>query len=163
MYSVEEFDKGKTKVLKYILYKRRTENEVRTKFQNVIDEEMLEDIIEYLKQAKYIDDKDYIDRLINNFKILKNMSQLELRYKLIAKGLSKDLIEDYMYENKEELTDYEINSASKIIIKKQRDLEKQEIITFLLKKGYKKENINKAFDQIEKGEEWKKYYFLPIL
>lgn len=152
MYSVEEFDKGKTKVLKYILYKRRTENEVRTKFQNVIDEQMLEDIIEYLKQAKYIDDKDYIDRLINNFKILKNMSQLELRYKLIAKGLSKDLIEDYMYENKEELTDYEINSASKIIIKKQRDLEKQEIITFLLKKGYKKENINKAFDQIEKGE-----------
>ena len=113
---------------------------------------MLEDIIEYLKQAKYIDDKDYIDRLINNFKILKNMSQLELRYKLLAKGLSKDLIEDYMYENKEELTDYEINSASKIIIKKQRDLEKQEIITFLLKKGYKKENINKAFDQIEKGE-----------
>lgn len=152
MYSVEEFDKGKTKVLKYILYKRRTENEVRTKFQNVIDEQMLEDIIEYLKQAKYIDDKDYIDRLINNFKILKNMSQLELRYKLIAKGLSKDLIEDYMYENKEELTDYEINSASKIIIKKQRDLEKKEIITFLLKKGYKKENINKAFDQIEKGE-----------
>ncbi len=152
MYSVEEFDKGKTKVLKYILYKRRTENEVRTKFQNVIDEQMLEDIIEYLKQAKYIDDKDYIDRLINNFKILKNMSQLELRYKLLAKGLSKDLIEDYMYENKEELTDYEINSASKIIIKKQRDLEKQEIITFLLKKGYKKENINKAFDQIEKGE-----------
>ena len=110
MYSVEEFDKGKTKVLKYILYKRRTENEVRTKFQNVIDEQMLEDIIEYLKQAKYIDDKDYIDRLINNFKILKNMSQLELRYKLIAKGLSKDLIEDYMYENKEELADYEINS-----------------------------------------------------
>lgn len=152
MYSVEEFDKGKTKVLKYILYKRRTENEVRTKFQNVIDEQMLEDIIEYLKQAKYIDDKDYIDRLINNFKILKNMSQLELRYKLIAKGLSKDLIEDYMYENKEELADYEINSASKIIIKKQRDLEKKEIITFLLKKGYKKENINKAFDQIEKGE-----------
>lgn len=152
MYSVEEFDKGKTKVLKYILYKRRTENEVRTKFQNVIDEQMLEDIIEYLKQAKYIDDKDYIDRLINNFKILKNMSQLELRYKLLAKGLSKDLIEDYMYENKEELTDYEINSASKIIIKKQRDLEKQEIIAFLLKKGYKKENINKAFDQIEKGE-----------
>lgn len=153
MYSIEEFDKGKTKVLKYILYKRRTENEVRTKFQNVIDEEMLEDIIEYLKQAKYIDDNDYIDRLINNFKILKSMSQVEVRYKLMAKGLSKNLIEDYMYENKEELTDYEINSASKIIIKKQRDLEKQEIITFLLKKGYKKENINKAFDQIEKGEE----------
>lgn len=156
MYSIEEFDKGKTKVLKYILYKRRTENEVRTKFQNIIDKEMLEDIIEYLKQAKYIDDSDYVDRIINNFKILKSMSQTEIKYKLLAKGLSKNLIEDYMYENKEQLTKYEINSAEKIIIKKKNDFEKKEIITFLLKKGYKKENINKAFYQMEKEQEWKK-------
>ena len=52
MYSLEEFDKAKTKILRYILYKKRTENEVRTKFKNDIDEEMLEDAIEYLKEAK---------------------------------------------------------------------------------------------------------------
>ena len=152
MYSAEDFDKEKTKVLRYILYKKRTENEVRKKFQNSIEEEKLENIIEYLKEAKYIDDNDYIEKIINNFKILKSLSTMELRYKLIAKGLNKNLIEDYFYENKEELTEYEINSAKKIIIKKQKDMEKQDIITYLLKKGYKKDNINKALDKIVKGE-----------
>ena len=152
MYSAEDFDREKTKVLRYILYKKRTENEVRKKFQNSIEEEMLENIIEYLKEAKYIDDNDYIEKIINNFKILKSLSTMELRYKLIAKGLNKNLIEDYFYENKEELTEYEINSAKKIIIKKQKDMEKQDIIMYLLKKGYKKDNINKALDKIAKGE-----------
>lgn len=150
MYSSEEFDKAKTKILRYILYKKRTENEVRTKFKNDIEEEMLEDAIEYLKEAKYIDDGDYIERTINNYKILKKMSIKELKFKLLTKGLNKDLIEDYIYQNKDELTDYEIDSAEKIILKKEQ--EKPEIISYLIKKGYKKDNINKAFEKIEKGE-----------
>lgn len=150
MYSLEEFDKAKTKILRYILYKKRTENEVRTKFKNDIEEEMLEDAIEYLKEAKYIDDGDYIERTINNYKILKKMSIKELKFKLLTKGLNKDLIEDYIYQNKDELTDYEIDSAEKIILKKEQ--EKPEIISYLIKKGYKKDNINKAFEKIEKGE-----------
>ena len=150
MYSLEEFDKAKTKILRYILYKKRTENEVRTKFKNDIDEEMLEDAIEYLKEAKYIDDEDYIEKTINNFKILKKMSIMELKYKLQAKGLNKDLIEDYIYQNKDELIEYEINSAEKIILRKEQ--EKPEIVAYLMKKGYRKENITKAFEKIEEGE-----------
>ena len=69
MYNIEEFDKAKTKVLKYILYKKRTEYEVRSKFENEIEENMLEDIIEYLKEAKYINDKEYIEKLVGNFKL----------------------------------------------------------------------------------------------
>ena len=148
MYSVEEFDKGKTKVLKYILYKRRTENEVRTKFQNVIDEQMLEDIIEYLKQAKYIDDKQYIERTINNFQILKNLSLVEVKNKLITKGIRKDDIEDYFYENKEKLENYEIKSIKNIIQKKQKDMEFDKIKLYLLKKGYKSDNINLAIEEL---------------
>lgn len=147
MYSLEEFDKAKTKILRYILYKKRTENEVRTKFKNDIDEEMLEDAIEYLKEAKYVDDEDYIEKTINNFKILKKMSIMELKYKLQAKGLNKDLIEDYIYQNRDELIEYEINSAEKIILRK--DQEKPEIVSYLMKKGYKRDNINKAFERIE--------------
>ena len=149
MYSIEEFDKAKTKVLKYILYKSRSENEVRTKFQNEIEENLLEDVIEYLKEAKYINDNEYIRKTINNFENLKNMSIMELKYKLIAKGLEKDLIEDYFYENKEELTKYEINSASNIILKKQKDLDDFEIKNYLLKKGYKQDNINEAFETLK--------------
>ena len=45
MYTIEEFDKQKTQVLKYILYKKRTEQEIRKKFSNIMDENMLEDIM----------------------------------------------------------------------------------------------------------------------
>ena len=147
MYTVEEFDKEKTRVLKYILYKKRSENEVRTKFASSIEENLLEDIIEYLKQAKYIDDKEYIRKTVNNFIVLKNLSIKELKYKLLAKKLDKNDIEDYIYENKEELEEYEIKSASNIIYKKSSSLDMDEIKQYLLKKGYKSENIEKAMEE----------------
>ena len=147
MYTVEEFDKGKTKVLRYILYKKRTGQEVRTKFQKDIEENMLEDIIEYLKEAGYINDKEYIEKTVNNFMVLKNMSIKEIKYKLMSKGLNKNDIEDYMYENKEELEEYEMKSARNIIYKKSTTMEQEEIVQFLLKKGYKKDNINNAMEE----------------
>ena len=148
MYSVEEFDEAKTKVMKYIVYKKRTENEVRTKFQNDIEENMLDDIIEYLKEAKYIDDKDYIAKMVNNIMMLKNISITELKYKLMAKGIDKNLIEDYIYENEDELEEYEVKSASNIIEKK-KNLEEIEIKNYLLKKGFKQNNIKQAFENEE--------------
>lgn len=148
MYTIEEFDKEKTKVLKYILYKKRSENEIRTKFLGTIDENLLEDIIEYLKQAKYIDDKEYIIKTVNNFVTLKNLSIKELKYKLLSKGLNKNDIEDYIYKNKEELEKYEIKAISNIMYKKSSSMEQEEIKQYLIKKGYKIENINTAMEEI---------------
>ena len=39
MYQVDEFDKQKTKVMKYIVYKKRTKYEVKTKFLKVIEKQ----------------------------------------------------------------------------------------------------------------------------
>lgn len=146
MYTIEEFDKEKTKVLKYVLYKKRSENEIRKKFENEIQENLLEDIIEYLKEAEYIDDKEYIRKTVNNFIALKNLSIREIEYKLYSKGIKKGDIEDYIYENKEELNQYEIKSATNIANKKSTSLEIEEIKQYLLKKGYNKENINIAME-----------------
>lgn len=147
MYYAEEFDNQKTKVMKFIVFKKRTEQEVRNKFQGVIEENMLEDVIEYLKEAKYLDDKDYIERAINNFKILKNLSLVEVKNKLYIKGANKNDIEDYFYENQEELNEYEKKSIRNIMYKKSRDMEKEEIKQYLLKKGYKFDNINIVFEE----------------
>lgn len=147
MYTIEEFDKQKTRILKYILYKKRSEGEVRTKFSGTMDENLLDDVIEYLKEAKYIDDKDYIRKTVNNFIALKNLSIRELKYKLLAKNLNKNDIEDYLYDNKEELEEYEKKSAGNIIYKKSSSTEQDEIKQYLLKKGYKIENIQKAIEE----------------
>ncbi len=148
MYTVEEFDKEKTKVLKYVLYKKRNENEIRKKFEREIEENLLEDIIAYLKEANYIDDKEYIRKTIHNFMALKNLSIREIEYKLYSKGIKKEDIEDYIYENKEELNQYEIKSASNIVNKKVTSLEPEEIKQYLMKKGYQKENITIALEDI---------------
>ena len=146
MYTIEEFDREKTKILKYIIYKKRSENEVRNKFSSTINQELLEDIIDYLKEANYINDKEFIEKTVNNFITLKNLSLKELKYKLMSKGLNKDDIDDYLYENKEELEEYEIKSASNIIYKKSSTMEQEEIKQYLLKKGYKNDNIKQAFE-----------------
>ena len=137
MYTAEDFDKEKTRVLKYILYKKRTEQEIRNKFAQTIEENLLEDIIEYLREAKYIDDKEYIEKTVNNFMMLKNLSIREIQYKLASKGLNKSDIEEY-----------EFKSASNIFYKKYSSMEQDEIKQYLLKKGYKNENINRAIDNI---------------
>ncbi len=146
MYTVEEFDKEKTRILKYILYKKRTEQEIRKKFASTVEENLLEDIIEYLKQANYINDNEFIEKTVNNFIALKNLSIKEIEYKLLSKGINKSDIENYIAKNEEELEQYEIKSAQNIIYKKSISMENEEIKQYLLKKGYKMDRISQLFD-----------------
>ena len=146
---VEEYDKMKTKVLKYIIYKKRTEKEVRQKFSSTIDEELLDDIIEELKDIGYIDDANYIKRAVQEFIALKNMSLKEIRYKLFSKGLDNNIIEDYILSNEDELTEYEIQSAKNIILKKKYAMEEDEIKQFLFKKGYRTDIVKEAFRNLD--------------
>ncbi|MCI8699806.1 MAG: RecX family transcriptional regulator [Clostridia bacterium] len=139
MYTIQEFDKQKTKVFKYITFKKRTEREVRIKFQKEIEEEMLEDIIEYLKEAGYINDYNYVERQTHEYMALKNMSIKEIQYKLYQKGIDKNTIEEYISKNKEELEEYERQSLERIKIKKANQMSEEEIKTYLYKKGYNSE------------------------
>ena len=79
MYGIEEFDKQKTKVLKYIIYKKRTEKEIRNKFSNSIQEDLLEDMKEDLKENKYIDDSSYIKRAVDEYINLNTLSIKEIK------------------------------------------------------------------------------------
>lgn len=143
MYTVEEFDENKTKVMSYILYKKRTEYEVRKKFCNTIEENMLEDIIEYIKEAGYINDAEYVKKLFNEYMNLKSMSIREIKNKVYAKGVYVDYIEDYISENRETLEEYELNSAKKLIDKKKRTTEPQKLKAYLLNKGFMTETLEK--------------------
>ena len=149
MYTIEEYDKEKTKVLKYLFYKKRTEKEIITKFKTTIAEEILEDIIEELKENGYINDKNYIERAINEFIALKNLSIKEIKYKLISKGISNRLLEEYINDNEEEINEYEKKSAENIVLKKSVNMDETEIKMYLMKKGYKEESISYALDKLE--------------
>lgn len=138
--NLEEFDKLKTKVLKYVLYKKRTEKEVRQKFAENTGN-LLDNVIEYLREENYINDEVYIEKSINELIKLKNLSIKEVKYKLFAKGIASNLIDDYIYNHKEEMLEYEINSAKNILNKKSNSMEQEDILNYLRKKGYMEETI----------------------
>ena len=149
MYTVEEFDNCKTKVMEYILYKKRTEYEVRKKFKGIIEDNMLEDIIEYVKEAGYINDAEYVKRLFNEYMTLKSMSIKELKNKVYSKGIDENYIEDYMYENREKLEEYEMNSAKKLIEKNKNSKDPQKLKMYLLNKGFELDILKKIDEEDE--------------
>lgn len=138
--NLEEFDKLKTKVLKYVLYKKRTEREVRQKFAENTGN-LLDNVIEYLREENYINDSAYVEKSINELIKLKNLSIKEVKYKLLAKGISTNMVDDYIVDHKEEMLEYEINSAKNILNKKSNTMEQEDIMNYLRKKGYMEETI----------------------
>lgn len=146
-YTIEEFDKAKTKIMNYIMYKKRTEYEVKNKFSKTLEENLLHDIIEYVKEAGYLSDTMYIERAIAEYKALNNLSRKEISYKLYSKGVSKNLIEDYFSEHQEELYDYELQSAKNILDKKSTSMETEDIKNYLRRKGYRENSIKEAIER----------------
>lgn len=143
-YSIDEFDKLKTKILKYVLYKKRSKNEVIRKFKNECDQNMLEDIIANLEENGYINDNEYIRKSVNEFVAIRNLSMFEIKYKLISKGINPNDIDDFFNENYDELLEYEKKSAKNIVNKKINSMDSLSLKNYLLKKGYKEESIKEA-------------------
>lgn len=144
MYTIEEFDRQKTKILKYIIFKKRTEYEVRQKFKSIVEDDLLEDIIMDLKENLYINDEQYIERAVNEFMAINTLSIKQIKYKLYSKGLKGDLIENYIENHIEELKEYEKNNAEKIVQKKINAVEEEKLRNFLKSKGYKEDSIKSA-------------------
>ena len=115
--------------------------EVRQKFSEE-DENSVDDSIQYFKELHYIDDLEYIERSIQEFMNLKNLSIKEISYKLCQKGISKKQVDEYIFKHRDDLLQYEIKSATNIWNKKIKSVEPEEIKQFLYKKGYMLETIN---------------------
>lgn len=146
-YSLVEFDNAKTKILKYVLYKKRSENEIIKKFENEFDSDLIQAVVSDLKEKGYVNDANYIKRSVNEFMALRNLSLFEIKYKLMSKGIKTSDIEDYFSQNYEMLMEYEKSSAKKIAQKKFSKMEEIDIKKYLMKKGYKSDSIKAALNE----------------
>lgn len=146
-YSLVEFDNAKTKILKYVLYKKRSENEIIKKFENEFDLDLIQAVVSDLKEKGYVNDVNYIKRSVNEFMALRNLSLFEIKYKLMSKGIKTSDIEDYFSQNYEVLMEYEKSSAKKIAQKKFSKMEEIDIKKYLMKKGYKSDSIKAALNE----------------
>ena len=146
-YSLVEFDNAKTKILEYVLYKKRSENEIIKKFENEFDSDLIQAVVSDLKEKGYVNDANYIKRSVNEFMALRNLSLFEIKYKLMSKGIKTSDIEDYFSQNYEMLMEYEKSSAKKIAQKKFSKMEEIDIKKYLMKKGYKSDSIKAALNE----------------
>lgn len=137
------------KLMKYVVFKKRTEHEVRRKCATLnYTTDYIEEIIDYLKESEYINDKIYTQKYINNIIRIKNSSIYEMKIGLLRKGVDEDIIDEYINREYEELNNFELESLKNLINKKgTEDIEK--LKRYLRSKGYISSNINYVIDNLE--------------
>lgn len=142
-----KFEIGKEVAIKYIMFKKRTQQEVVKKLEFLnYNSATIDKIINYLKEAGYVDDDKYVKRYFTEIKQTKNWSAMQIKSDLYKRGCKSNIDE-------EELKDYEINSISNLYTRykmKYPDHTKDELTNFknvLQKKGFEYENINKIIKE----------------
>lgn len=127
-----------------------TEQEMRTKLaKNYYPQEVIEDVVEYLKGYHYLDDIRYIECYYRTY--LGRKSLAAIRQALMKKGLSKELIvqvTEQCDEIREEIEDYPEEAMIRALLKKKKYSgdaadykEKNRILGFLVRRGYKMEDV----------------------
>ncbi|MBQ9267871.1 MAG: RecX family transcriptional regulator [Clostridia bacterium] len=140
------------KLMKYVLFKKRTEKEVRQKCKQLdYTEDYTDEIIEYLTEAGYINDEVYVQKYNQNVIKLKKCSVFEIKMDLMRRGVDDDLIEKYIDDS---LYEYEEECAIELAQKKYRsenDMDK--VKKYLINKGYTRSNVSKAIDNLANLED----------
>ena len=139
--------RAKKRALYLIEKKDRTEMELREKLnQNEYPQEVIEAAVNYVKRFHYIDDLRYACNYIRYRSETKSIRQIVME--LYKKGISKDCVER-AFELEEQDDEDESSKIKKWLDKKkyvagEADVkQKQKIYQFLLRKGFKSQDILK--------------------
>lgn len=142
-----KFEIGKEVAIKYIMFKKRTQQEVEKKLEFLnYNSSTIDKIINYLKEAGYIDDDKYVKKYFSEIKQTKNWSVKQLKCDLYKRGCKANIDE-------EELKEYEMTSITNLYNRyklKYPNHTEEELNSFknvLQKKGFEYENINKIIKE----------------
>lgn len=138
---------AKLKALSLLNYMDRTEYQLRQKLrEKAFSDDAIEQAVEYVKSFGYVNDKNYAERYILNRQNSK--SKKEIFAALIQKGIGKDVIDDAMqicYETNDEIAAIQRLCEKKhISAEKSSDDEKRRMYNYLLRKGFRMDDICKV-------------------
>ena len=135
---MENKNKFKRKVLRYLKYRVRTEGEVRNKFKKIIPPFYLEEFIKEFKQLGLIDDRLFC-KVFTEEKLRKGYGRKAIYFELMKKGVDKNLIEEVVCNISKER---ELKVAWDIVKKKIKDFQdKRKIYQLLLRRGFDRQII----------------------
>jgi SOS response regulatory protein OraA/RecX len=139
------------KILKYCSLSIKSESEVLQKLRDYeIDSEELSEILETLRKFKFFfPDDEYISRFLENLSSLKGYSKLQLKQKLLRKGLPSKLInahlDDFFKKNEDEQVEKFIKKNYSKLLRK----EKVKRIAFLVSKGFGVDSVKKHLKNLD--------------
>lgn len=145
--------------LHYIGYKMRTEEEICRKLREKdFAEDVISEVMEFLRKYGYADDHEYCEKFIRERLRLHPKSRYALRIELRQKGVAAKTIEAALGEAEID----EAGDALRWLEKKARNWppegkEKKRLQDFLLRKGYSYDIIREAFLRMDEGdtEQWR--------
>ena len=137
------------KIMTYVLYKMRTVAETRRKCHMLkYEDDYIDEVIDYLVEAGYLNDDNYTKKYIENVLRLKNDSANGIKIDLMQKGVSEDIIEKYLYSD--EVKEFEENSCMILAEKKYKStLDILKVKKFLINKGFTYDAVAKAIDNLD--------------
>ena len=129
------FEQAKEKAVKYLVLTLRTENEVRNKLKKLnVEEDIIEQVIEYLKGINYINDSNYIEAYIRQCIKIPKYSKYEIKMKLLQKGINKNLLEEKLEEH--DMQEYEKKIVEKLKSSKLKDMDEIKQKAYLYRRGF---------------------------
>jgi regulatory protein len=146
------------KAVKYCLYQERCTQEVYDKLRtHKIFEPLRQEIIDRLLEEQYIDEIRYVSAVIrgksNGLKWGRNKIKSYLSTKRIPLSLINEALDGLIDD------DQKISQLTTLIQKKINTLKKEPDFTFknkinaaMVRKGYNLDSINKAWDEIKRGQ-----------
>lgn len=150
----EELMKAINYSLKLLSFRQRTEEElVRSLKRKGFDELYIVKTIEYCKEHNYINDEEFTQYYIKDKVNLNSFGSNRLRYELLKKGVSKEIIERELNIDEEIEYKFALETAQKRL----KSYEGQERSTiyrklggFLQRKGYSYDIVSKVLREILK-------------
>ncbi len=135
MEESNDFKKAVGIALKLLSRSDKTILQIRQKLAE-FDEETVNDVIEYLKKKKFIDDERFAEQYYQNRK-KKKWGSLKIRLSLKNLGILDEIIDFTM----KDIDSYERKTALELLKKRKKTDDRNKNIRFLLSRGFSYESI----------------------
>ncbi len=124
-------------------------DKLRKKFET---REEIEEVITYLKEHSYLNDLEFAKKYLSYKLANRSCGQLKIKYDLMKKGVSKDIISSVLAD--QVLAANELETAQELIAKKARVLEnldplkrKNKAFSYLKNRGFTPDTIYKVLER----------------
>lgn len=144
----EELNKVIFNALNLLSYRQRSEKEIVDALRKKgFDETSIDKTILYLYENKYLDDNAFATSFINDKKNLNKLGSTRIKYELLKKGVSKEVIENTLEIDLDEEYEIALELATKKL-NSYKDQDKNSIYRklggFLQRKGYPYDVVSKV-------------------